>query len=64
VARETRSLKARERERLSTSKVATKANAKRRLWRRESVPHPRKTTRPKISNMKEEWAVAGQPEKL
>jgi hypothetical protein len=57
-------LKTREIKSPSTSSVAFKAKAKRRLWRRESVPHPRKATRPKSSSMKKEWAVAGHAEKL
>jgi hypothetical protein len=32
--------------------------------KRESVPHPRKATRPKSSSMKKEWSVAGQAAKL
>jgi hypothetical protein len=31
---------------------------------KRSVPHPRKTTRPKSSSMKKEWEVEGQAEKL
>ena len=62
--RETRSLKGRERKRPSTSSVASKAKAKRRLWRRESVPYSRKTTRPKSSSMNKEWAVVAQAAKL
>jgi hypothetical protein len=64
VGRGARSLKTRERKRPSTSRVASKAKAKRRLWRRESIPHPRKATRPKSSSMKKEWAAAGQAAKL
>ena len=63
VGRGARSLKTRERKGPSTRRVASKAKAKRRLWRRESVPHPRKTTRPKSSSMKKEWAVVGQAAK-
>ena len=59
-----RSLKTRERKRPSTSRVASKAKAKRRLWRRESVPCPRKATRPKSNRMKKEWAVVAQAAKL
>ena len=57
-------MKTRERKRPSTSRVASKAKAKRRLWRRESVPCPRKATRPKSSSMKKESAVAGQAAKI
>jgi hypothetical protein len=65
VGRGARSLKTRERKTPSTSRVAaSKAKAKKRPWRRESVPHPRKTTRPKSSSMKKEWAGAGQAAKL
>jgi hypothetical protein len=64
VGRETRSLKGRERKRQSTSSEASKAKAKRRLWRRESVPRPRKAARQKRSSMKKEWAVVGQAVKL
>ena len=59
-----RSLKTRDRKRPNTSRGAQKAKAKRRLWRRESVPYPRKETRPKSSSMKTEWAVAGKAAKL
>jgi hypothetical protein len=41
-------------QRPSTSRVASKAKAKRRLWRRESVPRPRKPTWHKSSIMKKE----------
>ena len=58
-----KSFKTRERKRPSTRRAASKARAKRRLWRRESVPCPRKTTTPKSSSMKKEWAVAGQAAK-
>jgi hypothetical protein len=64
VGRGARSLKTRERKRSSTSRVVLKAKAKTRLWRRESVPYPRKATRPKSSSMKTEYAVAGQAAKL
>ena len=47
VGREARSLKTRNRKRPGTSRVASEAKAKRRLWRRGSVPNLRKTTRPK-----------------
>ena len=57
-------MQTRERKRPSTSRVASKAKAKRRLWRRESVPCPRKPTRPKSSSMKKESAVAGQAAKI
>jgi hypothetical protein len=63
VGRGARSLKTREAKRPSTSRVASKAKAKRKLWRRESVPGPRKPTRPKSSSMKKEWAVVGQAAK-
>jgi hypothetical protein len=33
-------------------RVASKAKAMRRLWRRGNVPYPRKVTRPKSSSMK------------
>ena len=56
-------MKTREIKRPSTSRVASKAKAKRRLWRRESVPCPRKATRPKSSSMKTEWAVVAQAAK-
>ena len=58
-------MKTRERKRPGTSRVASKAKARRRLWRRGSVPCPRKTTRPKSSNrgMKKEWAVVWQAAK-
>ena len=59
-----RSLQTRERKRPSTSRVASKAKAKWKLWRRESVPCPRKATRPKSSSMKKEWAVVAQAAKL
>jgi hypothetical protein len=59
-----RSLKTREGKRPSTShRVASKAKAKRRLWRRGSVPCPRKLSRPKSSSMKKEWAVVAQAAK-
>jgi hypothetical protein len=58
-----RSLKTRERKRPSTSRVASKAKAKRRRWRRGSVPCPRKLSRPKSSSMKKEWAVVAQAAK-
>jgi hypothetical protein len=54
VRRETRSLKGRERKRPSTSSIASKAKAKRRLSRRESFPRPKKTMRPKNSTMEME----------
>jgi hypothetical protein len=55
VRRGARSLKTRQRKRPRTSRrVASKAKAKGRLWRRESVPCPRKATRPKSSSMKTE----------
>ena len=57
-------MKTRERKRPSTSREVLKAKAKRRLWRRESVPCPRKATRPKSSSMKTEWAVVAQAVKL
>jgi hypothetical protein len=64
VGRGARGSKTRERKGPSASRVASKAKAKRRLWKRERVPHPRKGTRPKSSSMKKEWAVAGQAAKL
>ena len=64
VGREARSLKRRERKIPSTSRVASKAKAKRRLWRLESVPRPRKATRSKSSRMETKWAVVGQAAKL
>jgi hypothetical protein len=64
VGRGARSLKTRERRRPSTRRAASTAKAKRTLWRRESVPCPRKATRPKSSSMKKEWAVVGQAVKL
>jgi hypothetical protein len=65
VGRGARSLKTRERKRpLSTSRVAPKAKAKTKLWRRESVPYPRKPTRHKRRRLKKEWAVAGQAAKM
>jgi hypothetical protein len=64
VGRGARSLKTRERKRPGTSRVVSKAKAKRRLWRRGSVPRPRKTTRQKSSSKKKEWAVVGQAAKL
>jgi len=63
VGRVARSLKTRERKRPGTSRVASKAKPKRMLWRRGSVHYPRKTTRPKSSSMKKEWAVVGQAAK-
>ncbi len=64
VGRGARSFKTRERKRPSTSRVALKAKAKRRLWRSESLPCPRMATRHKRSSMKKEWAVVGQAAKL
>jgi hypothetical protein len=52
------------RKRPGTSRMPSKAKAKRRLWRRESVPRPRKTTSPKSSSMRKEWAVVGRAAKL
>ena len=52
------------RKRPITSRVASKAKEKRRLWRRESVPRPRKTTRPKSGSMMKEWEVVGRAAKL
>jgi hypothetical protein len=59
-----RSLTTRERKRPTTSRAASKARARRRVWRRESVPYSRKTTSPKSSSMKKEWAVVGRAGKL
>jgi hypothetical protein len=64
VGRETRSLKRRERKRPSTCSVASKAKAKRRLWRRGSVPRPKTTTRPNSRSMEKERAVVRQAVKL
>ena len=64
VGRETRILKSRERKRPRTSSVSSKSRVKRRMWRRESVPRPRKVTRSKSSRMEKVWAVVGPPVKL
>ena len=44
----------------STSRVAFKAKEERSLWRRESVPCPRKAMRPKRSSLKKEAAASGE----
>jgi len=54
VGRVVRSSKTRERKRSITSRVSSKKKTKRSLWRRESVPYPRKPTRPKNRSMKKE----------
>jgi hypothetical protein len=64
VGRGARSLRTRERKRPSTSSAESKAEARRKLWRRESAPYSRKTTRPKSSSINKEWAVVGQAAKL
>ncbi len=60
VGREVRSLKTRQRKRPGTNRVASEEKTKKRLWKLESVPYPRKKTRSKISSMKTEWVMVGR----